>query len=201
MKTNGDCLSENNFIKSMHPSFLTHYYLPDRKPFLNLSSLNEADLSTVLEELRHKTETGENKRMFADWYVTERKISEQHLKKEFLKKGGVVEKNYPHYFVFGESLIQKGLAEGTKEVRIELKKLPLEKISFTYPDSMATMVLKQDIIYKMPYHGEVFTYSEIIEVIKEYGFPKDEIGKTSKFHFPLYIEAQLWSDEPIAQFF
>ena len=34
----------------MHPSFLTHYYLPDRKPFLNLSSLQDADLNAVLED-------------------------------------------------------------------------------------------------------------------------------------------------------
>lgn len=184
----------------MHPTYLTHYYLPDRKPFLNLSALAEDELTKVLEELRAKTLRGENKRMFADWYVTERKISEQHLKKEFLKKGGVVEKNYPHYFVFGESLIQKDLAKGTKEIRIELEKLPLEKVSFTFPDSMATMVLEDDELYKMPYHGKVFTYSEILQVIKEYGFPKDEIAKTSKFHFPLYIEAQLWSDSPIINF-
>lgn len=184
----------------MHPSFLTHYYLSDRKPFLNLSSLKEVDLNTVLEELRHKTEIGENKRMFSDWYVAERKISEVHLKKEFLKKGGIIEKEYPHYFVFGESLIQKNLAKNTKEIKLELDKLPLNKISFTYPDSMATMVLKDDEFYKKPYHGKVFTYSEIIEVIKEFGFPKDEIAKTPKFHFPLYIEAQLWSDAPVARF-
>ena len=49
----------------MHPSFLTHYYLPV-KPFLNLSSLKGVDLNIVLEELRHKTETGENKRMFSN---------------------------------------------------------------------------------------------------------------------------------------
>ena len=181
----------------MHPTFLTHYYLPDRKPFLNLSALEDEDLRVVLEALRAKTESGENKRSFADWYVTERKNSEQHLKKVFLKKGGIVEKDFPHYFVFGESSIQKNLANNTKEIRLQLEKLPLEKISFTYPDSMATMVLKDDELYKMPYHGKVFTYSEIIEVIKEYGFPKDEIAKTSKFHFPLYIEAQLWSDGPI----
>ena len=184
----------------MHPTFLTHYYLPDRKPFLNLSSLKEPDLNAVLQELRHKTEMGENKRMFSEWYVAERKISEEHLKKEFKKKGGIIEKEYPHYFVFGESLIQKGLAKNTKEVRIELSQLPLDKISFTYPDSMATMVLKDDGLYKMPYHGKVFTYSEIIEVVQEFGFPKDEIAKTSKFHFPLYIEAQLWSDTPVMQF-
>ena len=50
----------------MHPTFLTHYYLPDRKPFLNLSALEAEDLKIVLEELRAKTERGENKRSFAD---------------------------------------------------------------------------------------------------------------------------------------
>lgn len=83
------------------------------------------------------------------------------------------------------------------ELKLALNEFPKDVISFTYPDSMATMVLANDPEYYEPFHGKVFTYDEIIQVVKEYGFPKDEAGKTSKFLYPKYIEMQLWSNGPI----
>lgn len=179
---------------------LTHYYLPDRKPFLSLSALEEDELHTVLAELREKTKRGESKRVFMDWYVDERKKSERRVREAFISKGGKPEKNYPHYFVLGESLIQKSTAPGMQELTMMLSEIPAELISFTYPDSMASFDLEKDDNYKMPYHGKVFTLDELKEVIHEYGIPADEIGLTSRYGYPKYIEAQLWSDKPIQKF-
>lgn len=80
------------------------------------------------------------------------------------------------------------------ELNVELETIPEEIISFTYPDSMATMVLAKETENQKPYHGQLFTYKEIKEVVKEYGFPKDEIAKTSKFMYPNYIEVQVWDE-------
>jgi hypothetical protein len=179
---------------------LTHYYLPDRKPFLNLSALTEDELKTVLEELREKTKRGESKRVFMDWYVNDRKKSEQRVREQFILKGGKPEKPYPHYFVLGESVIQKSTAANMQEVTIPLSEIPPELISFTYPDSMASFDLADDEKYKMPYHGKVFTLAELNEVIREYGIPADEIGFTSRYGYPKYIEVQLWSDKPVEKF-
>ncbi len=35
------------------PSFVTHYYRADRRPFLNLSDLTESEAATVVAELAH----------------------------------------------------------------------------------------------------------------------------------------------------
>lgn len=177
--------------------FLTHYYLPDRKPFLNLSALEEVELKSVLEDLREKTKRGESKRVFMDWYVDRRKEAEKRIRNEFIAKGGKPEKMYPHYFILGESKIQKSTAQNMQEVKIPLSEIPSELISFTYPDSMASFDLAKDAEYKMPYHGNVFLIEELKTVIEKYGMPVDEIGFTSQYGYPKYIEAQLWSDIPI----
>jgi hypothetical protein len=184
----------------MKEILLTHYYLPDRKPFLNLSALSEDELKNVLEELREKTKRGESKRVFMDWYVDQRKETEKRIVKEFISKGGKPEKKYPHYFILGESIIQKSTTANMKEIIIPLSEISSEIISFTYPDSMASFDLEKDPKYKMPYHGKVFTLEEIREVIREYKMPADEIGFTSRYGYPKYIEAQLWSDKPIQEF-
>jgi hypothetical protein len=180
--------------------FLTHYYLTDRPPFLNLSALPEEELKNVLEELREKTKRGESKRVFMDWYVNDRKASEKRILSEFISKGGKPEKTFPHYFVLGESKIQKSTAPDMQEIIIPLKEISSEFISFTYPDSMASFDLEKDPKYQMPYHGKVFTLEEIKEVIREYKMPSDELGFTSRYGYPKYIEAQLWSDKPIGKY-
>ena len=186
-------------MKEIIPDFLTHYYLPDKKPFLTLSDLEGDKLNEVLTELRLKAQKGESLRGFASWYVDERKKTEVFLRNEFIKKGGKPQRKFPIYFVLGKSEVQKGLSSGTKELIIDLKTVPKEFLSFTYPDSMATMVLMNDDEFRKPYHGKIFTFSEIIEVVREHGFPKDEGAKTSKFIYPNYIEAQVWCDLNISE--
>ncbi|MEW6469981.1 MAG: hypothetical protein AB1458_13720 [Bacteroidota bacterium] len=182
------------------PDYLTHYYLPDRKPFLSLSDLDEENLERVLSGLKQKAERGETKRGFATWYVEERKKTELFLRSEFINKGGKPQRQYPIYFVLGKSDCQKNRDPAQAELRINLSDIPKDVISFTYPDSMATMILKNDPPYRQPYHGRLFTYAEILDVVRKYGFPRDEAARTSKFLYPNYIEVQLWSDEPVREF-
>src|SRR5687767_9827981 len=186
--------------ENLLPDYITHYHLPDRKPFLSLSDLPEEKLAIVLAELRDNAQRGETKRGFASWYIEERKKTEVFLRQEFIKKGGKPQRQYPIYFVLGKSDCQKRMDPVQVEIQLKLADIPSELISFTYPDSMATMVLRDDLPYRKPYHGKVFTYQEIIEVVKEHGFPMDEAAKTSKFMYPNYIEVQLWSDEPVKHF-
>lgn len=181
------------------PDFVTHYYLEDRKPFLSLSELSGEELEKVLKELREKNEKGESARWIAPWYVEDRKRTEDFLREEFLKKGGRIERHYPLYFLLGKSEGIKNISR-QKEIRLQLSELPADAISFTYPDSMATFVLRDDPPFYKPYHGKVFTYEEIVDVIKEYGFPEEGLMQCSKFRYPNCIEMQLWTNEPIKHF-
>ncbi len=184
----------------MIPDFVTHYYLNDRKPFLSLSDLSEDRLSEVLGDLREKARRGETKRGFAEWYIPERKRTEEYLRNAFISKGGIPTRKYPLYFVLGKSDTQKSMDPQQLELTLPLQKFPEEKISFTYPDSMASMLLKEDQSFNKPYHGQVFTLKEITEVVHQYGFPKDQAERTSRFLYPCYVEMQLWCDSPILEF-
>ncbi len=179
-------------MKNIIPDFLTHYHLPDRQPFLTLSDLDGPEQDKVLKELRLKTERGESRRMFADWYMEERKKTESFLREGFVKKGGKIERQFPIYFVLGRSEANKAMVPEMKELTLALDSIPREFISFTYPDSMATLALDNDPYYKQPYNGQVFTFDELIEVVGQFGYPKDEIAKCSMFGYPNYIEAQVW---------
>lgn len=182
------------------PDYLTHYYLPERGPFLSISYLEGEELEKVIRELKQMCEAGQFRRGIADWYIEERKSTEEFLKEEFRKKGGKIEIDFPHYFVLGSSRMQKSMAPGTEEVRINLSEVPKEFLSFTYPDSIASRVLCKDDRNRRPFHGQVFTLDEILDIIDSYGFPEDKVEEVDGIRFPLFIEAQLWSTAPIKDY-
>ena len=72
----------------------------------------------------------------------------------------------------------------------------MSTVSFTYGDSMQHA--DQGPFNDKPYKNQVYTYDEILEIVKEYGW----IIKTDNWHWgiPCYIEAQLWSDIPIEKY-
>ncbi len=51
------------------PDFITHYYLPDRRPFMNLSDLDDGELASVLSGLDEKAAAGLSQRRFGPRYM------------------------------------------------------------------------------------------------------------------------------------
>ena len=49
------------------------------------------------------------------------------------------------------------------------------------------------------YRRKVYTYEEIIKVIEKYGLPQ-EWNAEGKFGPERYIEAHLWSDDPVRKY-
>ena len=92
-------------------------------------------------------------------------------------------------------------------VELTLDALPDDQVSFTYPDSFTAMGLAPE--YGLPYeqrpcHERVFRLSELESVIREFGLPAAP-GAGGYEHyvaqpFEMYIEVQVWSDRPIANF-
>jgi hypothetical protein len=184
------------------PPFITHYHLPDRAPFLNLSDLAAADLAVVLDGLA--TASGSARR-FGPRYMSLRRATEAKLRQLFIEAGGRPVRDSPHYFVLGESGWFRGLYPVANEVRLPLAELPSKITSFTYPDSMAAMRLGGEFgldMTEQPYHDRVFRLEELDEVIDAYGLPKPDAPASYAHHqfrpFEHYIEFQVWSDEPVA---
>lgn len=189
------------------PEFVTHYHLADKRPFLNLSDLSEADLAPVMQDLERRRASSGLKRAFGARYMRLRRLTEGRLYELFLLAGGRPERKAPHYFVLGSCEWYRGLASDTREVVLPLADLPSEVTSFTYPDSFTAMAFGPQFglpLQSRPYHGRVFRLADLKEVIAEYGLPaggaEDDYEGYAYRPFEKYIEVQLWSDEPIRSF-
>jgi len=188
------------------PDFVTHYYLPDRQPFLNLGDLDEERLTVVLHELAELRQSGQQHRPFGPRYMALRRLTEQRLHRLFVAAGGRPERRSPHYFVLGESRWYERLAPVMKAVRVPLSALPADRTSFTYPDSFTSMGCGQDFGLKQtpkPYHGRVFLRHELDALVGDHGVPDPPSDATEgtwrEWPEDVYIEVQLWADTPIRQ--
>ena len=74
------------------PDFATHYYLADKKPFLNLSELSESELGLVLGDLERRRTQSDFKRVFGRRYMDLRRLTEGRLLDLFRQAGGKPER-------------------------------------------------------------------------------------------------------------
>jgi hypothetical protein len=76
------------------PTFVTHYHLADKPPFLNLSDLAEPELAAVMQDLERRRVSSGLKRVFGARYMHLRRLTEGRLYELFLRAGGM-----PEYWV------------------------------------------------------------------------------------------------------
>jgi hypothetical protein len=186
------------------PDFVTHYHLPDRLSFLNLSDLDEPHLTDVMAELMYQRKEARQHRLFGRTYMKMRHLVQARLYRLFVQAGGRPERSSPHYFILGESPWFRGLAVNMQDVRLPLTALPHSQTSVTYPDSFAAMEVGPafDLPHEhRPYHGQVFRLDELPDLIATYGLPvsdaDDDYTGYERRTAEKYIEVQLWSDEPV----
>lgn len=199
------CLSDcNDGGVTPIPDFITHYHHADRRPFLNLSDLDEANLDCVLSALQSTAESAVSERRFGPRYMKLRRATEEVLRTRFIERGGRPTRRSPHYFVLGESAWFGGLYRDAAEVRVRLSNLPTEQVSVTYPDSVTSMGLLTEFginASPRPYHGNVYRIEEIGDLIERYGLPHGAKPDTYEGHqfedFEHYVEVQVWSDDAL----
>jgi hypothetical protein len=171
--------------------YLYHYYDADIGPFLNLSDLSVDEAKAVLNRIKtNKPHSLPAQRH--DKYVEYRRNCERIIRNEFEKKGGIIRRDFPHYMVFGYSLWLSTWHENSRSIKISIEEFDINTISFTYGDSMPTFSYK--VNDGKEYRKKFYTYEEIIEIIKKYGFPQ-EWNNDGKFGPERYTEAHIWSDD------
>jgi hypothetical protein len=178
----------------MIPDFLCHYYEETDGPLRNLSDLPEAEAQMVLERIRIEGNRFASQRK--DDYVAVRHVLEDQVRRLFMEKGGRPVRLHPHYFVLGECAWLKSWYPHGCELRIPLRVFRAESISFTYGDTFPAMRYKDG----RPYRGKVYTLAELPGLVEQYGLPQvwnaDGRGGPER-----YIEAQVWEDQPLQEFF
>ena len=161
---------------------LYHYYDKKIGPFKNLSDLSIEEANRILLTIKsEKPETMCAKRQGS--YIADRRHFEKILRNEFMKKGGKIEREIPHYLVVGECPWLQSWFEDCDHV-----------VSFTYGDSHPTF--SNRVNDGKEYRKKLYTYNEIIEIIKKYGLPQDW-NPDGLFGPERYVEAHVWSDRGI----
>jgi hypothetical protein len=186
------------------PDFITHYHLPDRQPFLNLSDLDDDELRSALSSLQAASERGASQRRFGSRYMQLRRATEELLRSRFIERGGTPTRRSPHYFVLGESAWFRGLYRDANAVRLLWEPLPTEQVSITYPDSVTSMGLLAAYgiaVAPRDYHGKVFRIEELADLVARYGLleagPPDSYEGHQFRDFEHYVEVQVWDDEAL----
>ena len=128
-------------------------------------------------------------------YLVYRKKHEAFLRKTFTAKGGKPQLKHPIYMILGNS--PTGPFDLHKEydhfMEIPTSIFPVEYVSYTYPDSMYSVPVDElDRVYlERDPAPKIYLLDEIPDVIARY-----EVYN----HNNHYIEAQIWSLEPLKEF-
>ena len=176
--------------------FLFHYYDKTIGPFKNLSDLSVEEANQVLREIATEKPNVQCSKRSAD-YMQKRLFYEEVLRKEFGKKGGVIKRQSPYYMVVEHSPWLSTWFENSAYIKIPISEFDLKTISFTYGDSHPTF--SDRVNDGKEYRKKVYTYEEIIEIIKKYGLPQDW-NDDGKFGPERYVEAHIWSDDTIQMY-
>ncbi|WP_366289550.1 hypothetical protein [Paenibacillus sp. AN1007] len=170
-----------------------HYYEKKRGPFCNLSSLSLSEAEAASQQIRQEGRIFASQRS-AD-YMTIRRELEQTAYVKFAAKGGRPAQSYPHYMTLGSCPWLESWYREPEHIIIPWEKLPSDVVSFTYGDLFPTMRYADG----KPYRRQVYTKSEIGELIQTYGLPQ-EWNQTGKKGPERYIEVQVWDERVVRPF-
>lgn len=173
---------------------LYHYYDKRTGPFRSLTMLSEDLAESVLARIKEERPEGFCAKRDAD-YLKKRRRCEEILKREFEAKGGIVDIPSPYYMVVEHCPWLHSWYERPEYVKIPIAEFDLKKVSFTYGDSMPTFGFDDG----KEYRKQVYTYEEILKMIDKYGLPQDW-NADGKYGPERYIEAHVWTDEPLKRY-
>lgn len=176
--------------------YLYHYYDKTVGPFRNISDLSDEAANSLLQDIK-RTKPASFCARRNDDYMALRRHYESILRGEFLKKGGRIYRNAPHYMVVEHSPWLASWYENGTFVRIPIEEFDLRTVSFTYGDSHPTFSDK--VNDGKEYRKKLYTYGEILDMIAKYGLPQDW-NNDGRFGPERYIEAHIWSDETIERY-
>lgn len=172
--------------------YLSHYFEKQIGPFKNLSDLSLEQAQNVLDIIK-----ADNQLMAAHrfpGYLERRAELEQIARNFFIAKGGKPVREVPHYMVVGEcAWLQTWYKQGCF-VKIPINTFKPETISFSYGDLFPTFSPR--VNDQKEYRRQIYTLSEIVEIIEKYGFPQDW-NIDGKYGPERYIEVQVWDDQPL----
>ena len=177
---------------------LYHYFDKTIGPFFNLSDLSIDEAKAIIYDLKNKKPNAFRANS-QQTYMEDRNYYEKILKTEFIKKGGIIKRTVPHYMVVEHSPWLSTWFENSDFIKIPIEDFDVKTISFTYGDSHPVFSPRTHKMDDKEYRRKLYTYDEILEIIKKYGLPQN-YNDDGKYGPERYIEAHIWSDETISKY-
>lgn len=165
---------------------------------MNLSELSNYEANIILRNIKETKPTVQSAQRDSE-YMFRRRMYEDIIKKEFIKKGGSIKRDVPHYMVVEHSPWLSTWFENSAFIKIPIEEFDLNTVSFTYGDSHPTFSPWPREDDWKEYRRKLYTYNEILDIIKRYGLPQDW-NNDGKRGPERYIEAHIWSDETINKY-
>lgn len=175
------------------PTVVTHTFHPDRGAFQNICLLPNEDAERIIASIRVDGHAYLKKN-----YLARRLRTEDWLIAERSRKIGETPLIRPIYFFLGD------MADGWDKCRPTSIVLPLamfdvDTITFTFPDSMESCPQTNRGDHSdRSWHGQVFTFAEITEMVARHGFPDPKLPRDLRGP-NAFIEVQVWDDRPLIE--
>ncbi len=181
----------------MLPNYLTRYYQHGENPFLSLNMLPIDQANEIRRN--HCKKLNINNFYADDKYLQSRTEVERWIYNEFIKKGGEPKSKVPIYMTLGESVgggdIRKDIQQNSCELKIPLKYLDLERISFTLEDSMVNLIFDENCKL-VDIHNtttpNVYLFKEIQAIAEKYHIYDEPVKH--------YFEAQVWDIDMLQKY-
>ena len=172
--------------------YITNYREAGGLPLMNIMRLPEEEAFAFAGKLAEKT-TSKNNR-YGDYfarYYQKRKATEEWLYEKVCQGGGKPKNRHPIYFVLGEDPGFQTFYGTADSIRIPLRDIAADEISFTPRDSMHLKDMGMT-------EGIVWNKTAFLDMIEKSG------KRVGEYIFSLpgfygnpgsYIEVQLWNDD------
>ena len=177
--------------------YIVHYCHPSCEPLLNICRMSKEEAFLQASKMASDNPDTTAFYRFADFenYYPRRMMQDEYLYDLFVSLGGKPKENHPLSFVLQCSEYLKNWFDNDITIKIRLKDIPSEHISFTLGDS-GELTKKNGVMVKEIQKGKLTMYTKeiLLKKISEHdGTVEDFLCEiTEKYN---YIEVQLWSDD------
>ena len=129
------------------PDFVTRISPVGEYPFRSLNELPLGEANIIRE--RHCERNGIEGFYAEEAYLSQRRSIEEWIRDRLILSGGVPRSEAPIYMILGDPQdgqfdIRNDIQKQGVQYRIELSKLDLNSVTFTYPDSMYELVYDEN---------------------------------------------------------
>ncbi len=177
-----------------------HYYYPKAGPLKSITEVPESDVDNVLKSISETTPIHHSRLTLFKDYLPHRKETELLMKKQFIERGGKPTRDFPFYFILGNSPDYSIGNPECEALVVDSSKIDTDILSFTFCDSMIAYPFQpffDESGYNFNYlpkdfHGQTYHFNELGAVLNKHGHPNDK--HNSDYPFPGFIEVQVWGD-------